>query len=183
MAPPGQKYFIAVVPPSPLFEEIQTLKEAIGVTYHTKAALRSPPHITLHMPFIWPEGKEERLLQSLDGFCLNQQRLKIALNGYGCFRPRVVYITVEDNSTLTGLQHELYRHCKLDLNVFNANYQNRPFHPHITLAFRDLKKDQFEALWSDVKEKSFQSTFEATALTLLRHDGRQWNRYRDFALR
>lgn len=49
-------YFIALVLPSPLYEEVTRLKEYFRDRYNSKAALRSPPHITLHMPFKWKEN-------------------------------------------------------------------------------------------------------------------------------
>ena len=53
-----QKYFIALVPPEPLLSEIQRVKQQIFDDYGTKGALRSPGHITLHMPFSWEEEKK-----------------------------------------------------------------------------------------------------------------------------
>jgi 2'-5' RNA ligase len=50
-----------------------------------------------------------------------------------------------------------------------------PFHPHITLAFRDLKKTMFEAAWNEFKEKSFQTSFVMNAIDLLKHDGKCWH--------
>lgn len=178
-----QKYFIAIIPPTPLCDQIQILKETIGSAYHTKGALKSPPHITLHMPFIWPSRKEDKLVEALGNFVSNSPAIQIRLTGYGCFPPRVVYVGVEDNPELAAYQKQLFRYCKLNLNLFNANYQDRPFHPHITLAFRDLKKDQFALLWNDIKDKELNATFEVTDVTLLKHDGQRWHRYRELALR
>lgn len=179
---PEQKYFIAIVPPPPLRDEIHALKVRIGTTYGTKGALRSPPHITLHMPFLWNETKEEKMLQSLGDFALSSHRVAITLDGVGSFAPRVVFLAVNENQQLTDLQTRLFRHCKVMLNLFNANYKDRPFHPHVTLAFRDLRKDQFGALWNEIKEQSFNATFEASSITLLKHDGKQWLSFREFRL-
>jgi hypothetical protein len=44
-------YFIAHVPEEPVFADLMALKTAVRDLYGSKAALRSPPHITLHMPF------------------------------------------------------------------------------------------------------------------------------------
>ena len=63
-----QKYFIAIVPPEPLLFEIQEIKKTISQNYKTKGALRSPGHITVHMPFNWEEEKEVKLLSCLEAF-------------------------------------------------------------------------------------------------------------------
>ena len=44
-------YFIAIVPPSPIYEEAFEQKVYFKTKYNSKASLNSPPHITLHMPF------------------------------------------------------------------------------------------------------------------------------------
>jgi 2'-5' RNA ligase len=182
MATREQKYFIAIIPPEPLYEEIASLKEKIAATYHTKGALRSPPHITLHMPFLWNEAKEEKLINTLKSFSFTNEDLTISLNGFNSFPPRVVFINVIDNKLLSDLQLQLFRYCKTNLNLFNANYRDKPFHPHITLAFRDLKKDMFHALWNSIKSEGFEHTFHAREFHLLKHDGRNWIRFQQFPL-
>ena len=177
-----QKYFVALIPPEPLRSKLQGIKERIGTDYHTRAALRSPPHITLHMPFLWSERKEHKLTEALSAFALKRESLNISLNGFSSFPPRVVFIAVEHNEVLIDLQFQLFRYCKTNLNIFNANYKDRPFHPHITLAFRDLKKEKFDVLWQEIEHEPFQATFVASTITLLKHDRRQWNEYANFQL-
>ena len=58
-------YFIAIIPPSPVYEEALELKKYFKEQYGSKAALNSPPHITLHMPFLWNEEKEKKLTERL----------------------------------------------------------------------------------------------------------------------
>ena len=55
-------YFLAIIPPSPLYEEALELKNYFKENYQSKASLNSPPHITLHMPFQWKQEKEEDLV-------------------------------------------------------------------------------------------------------------------------
>ena len=65
-------YFIAIIPPSPIFEQASELKNHFMQQYQSKAALNSPPHITLHMPFEWKEKKEEELALNLNLFSKNK---------------------------------------------------------------------------------------------------------------
>ena len=51
------RYFIALIPPEPLFTQIHQLKIYCSEAFGSKAALRSPPHLTLHMPFEWTSKK------------------------------------------------------------------------------------------------------------------------------
>ena len=133
-----QKYFIAIVPPEPLLSSIREIKQAVFDDYGTKGALRSPAHITLHMPFSWEEEKEEKLIAELSDF-RDQAAFKIRLKDYGCFEPRVVFINVPQNASLAALQQSLVKHVKQRLQLFNQSDDMRGFHPHVTVAFRDIK--------------------------------------------
>lgn len=176
-----QKYFIAIVPPEPILSSIRKVKQDICDAYGTKGALRSPAHITLHMPFSWEEQKEEKLITELSAFGVDQP-LSIRLKDYGCFEPRVVFIGVEENAALTGLQQRLVRHAKQRLQLFNQAEDMRGFHPHVTVAFRDLKKPAFYELWKVYRDEVFHAEFECASLCLLKHHDQRWDVYREFDL-
>jgi 2'-5' RNA ligase len=181
MPPPGKsQYLIALIPPSPLVEEIQLLKHYFKDTYQSKASLNSPPHITLHMPFEWKDTKEEMLIAALQKFVSGKIQFELQLQDFSCFAPRVIYLNVLESEPLRTLQSDLHTFCKTELNLFNARYRDLPFHPHITLAFRDLQKEMFEKAWAEFKEKKFAGSFIINKITLLKHDGKVWNPYADF---
>src|SRR5258708_485210 len=88
------RYFIAIVPPSPVFEEVVALKNYFKEKYNSRAALNSPPHITMHMPFLWKEKKEGFLISSLQVFAADQKPATIELSNFTSFPPRVIFINV-----------------------------------------------------------------------------------------
>ena len=63
--PDKNRYFIGIVPPFPIFEQVLEVKHYFRDHFQSKAALQSPPHITLHMPFDWKDKKEAELIDSL----------------------------------------------------------------------------------------------------------------------
>lgn len=160
-------------------EEVSELKNYFKEKYKSKASLNSPPHITLHMPFQWKEKKEDLLIEKLSSFAQSQPVFEISLSNFGCFEPRVIFIDVIKNANLELLQKNLQRFCKREFNLFNANYKEHAFHPHVTLAFRDLKKSEFLKAWEEFREKKFQATFPVTSLILLKHDGSQWQIFQE----
>lgn len=174
-----QKYFIAIVPPEPLLSTIQEVKQTIFDNYGTKGALRSPGHITLHMPFSWEEEKEEKLITELSAFRFPNS-FKVQLKDYQCFEPRVVFISVPENPLLFDLQQSLVKHAKQKLQLFNQSDDMRGFHPHVTVAFRDLKKPVFYKLWEEYKDKPFEAEFECASICLLKHNNQRWDVYREF---
>ncbi|MDH4089473.1 MAG: 2'-5' RNA ligase family protein [Cyclobacteriaceae bacterium] len=187
LASPGKAkeklYFIAIVPPTPIYEEALQQKEYFKDNYNSKASLNSPPHITLHMPFRWKENEEAKLFELLAQFTRDIQPVAIKLDNFSSFPPRVIFINVEMSPELETLQRDLQRYCRRVLNLFNANYRALPFKPHLTVAFRDLKKPNFLRAWDEFRTKDFHAEFIADKVTLLKHSGRVWKVHQEFTLR
>lgn len=177
-----KQYFIAFIPPSPILDETWKLKQYFQEKYNSKAALNSPPHITLHMPFWWKQEKESHLIAELKNFAENFDPIKICLDNFSSFPPRVIFINVVKSEMLTAFQKALQRLCKTEFNLFNSNYQEQPYHPHLTLAFRDLRKTAYLQAWEEFKNKEYKAEFMADKLSLLKHDGKKWNILCDFNL-
>lgn len=169
----GNKYLIAILPPEPIASEIYKLKEYFRDKYNSKASLNSPPHITLQMPFEF--SNEEKLLTNFKNTFITP--FKIELKDFGCFEPRVIFIAVIKNSELESAQRKVMDFCKQELDVFNADYKDQPFHPHITLAFRDLKKTMFHEAWNEFKGKTYSASFMCGKISLLKHDGKFWREF------
>lgn len=164
-------YFIALLPPRDIADEVTRIKGEIAERYDSSHALKSPPHITLQMPF---RRTEERLLtEQLKEFAAGQTAFSVTLDGYGCFPPKVIYIDVEDNPVLIRMQNELQDFLKKKLN-FPENQLTTRFHPHMTIAHRDLKKSVFPAAWAEFGTREFRRIFTADNISLLRHNGHSW---------
>lgn len=173
-----QRYFLAIIPPEPLATEINAIKEEFVERFNSKAAFRSPPHITLHMPFQWKEAKEERLFQVL-AQTTKFKSFQVELNGFGAFAPRTIFIQPEASEELEQMNQELLLATKRQLNLFHAIHQNG-YNPHITVAFRDLRKPLFYEAWLEFEHRPFQGSFEVNSFWLLKHNGKQWLAYREF---
>lgn len=172
------RYFLAIIPPEPLATEVETIKKEFIEKYRSKAALRSPPHITLHMPFQWREAKEERLFQTLVQ-TTKFEPFEIELDGFRAFPPRSIYIHPKYNESLRQMNEELLQTTKLQLNLFHAVHKNG-YHPHMTVAFRDLRKPLFSEAWKEFKHREFKSRFTVNSFWLLKHDGKIWHAYKEF---
>lgn len=172
-------YFLAIVPPSPVYEAAMELKHYFKERYNSKASLNSPPHITLHMPFRWREEKEYDLVHRLTNFTFPVRPFRLQLENFGAFPPRVIFIDLLHSEPLATLQQELLRYCKRELNLFNANYKDQPFHPHLTLAFRDLKKPMFAEAWGEFEGREFSRAFQVSSIHLLKHNGKTWDNFQE----
>lgn len=176
-------YFIAIVPPEPELTELWGLKHEFAEKYSVKAALKSPPHVTLHMPFRYREDREPRLFETLQESMKELPGFRLVLDGFGSFPPRVVYLQVEENSTLNELYRMIMKLMKTEFSIFNAGYKDRPFHPHLTLAFRDVRKAVFNEIWEHVRNEPFRMEADISHVCLLKHNGSNWEVYRQFPLK
>ncbi len=178
---PQQRLFLALLPPPELQAQVTAIKQQVAEQFASRAALRSPPHITLVPPFEWPTTQLTALTGSLEEFAKEQAPVAVELRGFGAFAPRVIYIHVEPSPELQQLQAKAQRHMSLLLNLQATTAPPRPFVPHITVAFRDLRPAQFRAAWPQFQSRPFQGSFLASALTLLAHDGRRWQVFAEFS--
>lgn len=162
-----KKYFIAVVLPEPCFSRVELLKQDLQLQYGLRGALRSPAHITLHRPFVWKAEKENILLETLNRF-EGAKPFELHLNGFDFFEPRVVFVNVAPNEALQTLYTNLKIYAKRELKLLNEWEDLRGFHPHVTIANRDLKKSMFYALKGEFTGRSFEAHFLCNSFCLLR---------------
>ena len=167
-------YFVAIVPEEPVYSEVLAFKTEFRDRYNSSAALRSPPHITLYMPFQWQEEKEELLLISLNNQASLHQPFKLSLVNFGAFPPRVIYIKVKESDALNNLQKATHKNAATNWHIY-PQPNSRPFIPHMTIAFRDLKKPLFAEAWQDFEQRKYSTEFTVRDLCLLKHNGKTWN--------
>lgn len=173
-------YFVAIVPPEPLFSTVQEMKQTACDRFNSCAALNSPPHITLHMPFRWKRKKESTLHQFFDDFKPEVEPFRIQVDGIDHFGNRVIFLSIADNIILRQFQGRLATTMKRHLNLFNVNYKDQPFHPHITLAFRDLKKQYFDEAINHYRSLDYSDGFLCDQFCLLKHDGNNWQIFKEY---
>ena len=173
-------YFIALLPPQEIQDFATGIKQYFADNYDSKHAFKSPPHITLQPPFEWDTSKIIELEECLQKFALGQNSISIILDGYNAFAPRVIYIDVVQSPDLINLQFELMSYLETNLGIVDEVGKSRGFTPHMTVAFKDLKKSKFKAAWSEFENKQLNFEFTASRLTLLKHENKKWNITEEF---
>ncbi|MDJ0597773.1 MAG: 2'-5' RNA ligase family protein [Crocosphaera sp.] len=177
-----KRFFIALIPPKTVQEEATKIKEYFKEIYKSKAALKSPPHITLQPPFEWNIEELPKLIQELNDFSESQKPFSMTLNGFSAFKPRVIYINVLKNPELLSIQKSLMSHLESTLDIVHQVSKNRPFSPHLTVAFRDLTKRNFYQAWLEFENREIYHNFIVDKIILLIHNGKKWEIYQEFYL-
>ena len=170
-------YFLAVLPPEEIRVEIEHLKEEMRKRFNAEHALRLPAHITLISPFKIKEEREMQLLQTLEIFAATRNPFHVWLSGFGHFDSRVLYVKVEEQQKLIDLQREL----KKNLSAIPEIKDERDFHPHITLATRDLHEGVFPEARKFLSSRDYESRFQVNSISLFKHEGQDWEKIMDFS--
>jgi 2'-5' RNA ligase len=165
--PMFKKYFLAIVLPEPVLSEVEAVKRDLYEQFGLKGALRSPAHITLHRPFEWKEEKEKQLIEKLKSFDVGNSFL-LELKNYNCFVPRVIYVDVMQEPKLFYMQKELKYFAQKELGLLNEVNDMRGFHPHVTVAFRDLRKNKFNSIWETFEAREYHAKVEVQGFSLLK---------------
>jgi 2'-5' RNA ligase len=168
-----EKYFLAIVPEGDNQRLITSLKENIKAEFDVKYALKSPAHVTLKMPFSYNERKEDRLIQQLQDFLNSKTGFEIKLEGIFSFGMRVIYIGVEQKQTLLDLQSSLLAFCKKELKLIEE-LSDKNYHPHLTIAFKDFKKDQMPNIIHLSRLAKISQRLDIVQICLLKRVDYQW---------
>ncbi|NUN65031.1 2'-5' RNA ligase family protein [Pseudanabaena biceps] len=177
----SQRFFIALLPPASMQDEVRQIQYDLRDRYKTKATLKSPPHITLIPPFELAKKCLEPLQIELEKFAKTRSPFTINLSGFAAFPPLVIYLNVLPNTILQKLYVDIAATLANNLDILDP-YASRPYAPHMTVGFRDLTPENFELAWAEFRDRQISFEFEAINLTLLAHDGQKWNVFSKFTL-
>lgn len=172
-------YLIALIPPSEIRERVHALKLEMKERFNAKHALKAPVHITLQMPFRMDDEGESTTIKHLERFASGQKPFSIVLNGFDAFEPRVIFVKIENQRPIKELHQRLKRVLIENLD-FPQNRVINELHPHLTIATRDLTESNFYTAWSEFKNRPFEGSFRADSISLLKHNGKNWDIYKTF---
>ena len=79
------------------------------------------------------------------------------------------------NPELINIQQQLMNHLENQLNIVHEVSKKRPFSPHVTVAFKDLTRTAFKTAWPEFAQRPIYFEFTVPQLTLLIHNGQNWN--------
>lgn len=175
-------YLTAILPPPELSEQIDDIRKELSERYKIYAALKPPVHITLYRPINIKDDFENTLIKLLKPVCYSHTPFTQDLLNFESFNIQTLFISAVKNPLLGSLQKDI-------ASVFNKNKidpkevkGNTTFHPHITIAYRDIPPDVFPKIWQELKNRKFKRSFLIDRFTLLKHNGKQWQVFKEFAL-
>ena len=167
-------YFVAIIPEEKIEQEISEFKSDLFRRFHTKAAMKSPSHITLVAPFQFDPENESQLIYALQLSAKNGNKFHVQLQDFDSFPPNVLFVKVVLNHNLLELEQKV----KLNFSKIKGpklNEQDRPFHPHMTIGNRDWTADEFLQACREYKLKKYSAEFIARKISLLKLGKGKWD--------
>lgn len=166
-------YYVAVVCPPEIDEKVLQYKYWMRQRFGCKAALKSPAHLTLIAPFWLEEDQEQTLKETTKQFQTELLPFEIRLNNFDHFSNRVLFVHTEANESLARLQFETTEHFQQQFPVA-VKTDNRPFHPHVTIANRDMSPSAFLKAWEHFSKEDYAASFIADQIALLKLQEGKW---------
>jgi len=173
-------YFIALIPPEPVFTEVLEFKRIMASKYNASHSLKTPPHITMYKPIKLEEDREEDLAICMEDFAGTHQVVKIKLNGFSSFPPKVIFVKPEQIENLNLMFKDLIEFVKHELDIFDPSYAGRPQNPHMTIAHRDLDQNNYNEAWKVFKNKPYSREVIFDKISILKHNGNSWDVLEEF---
>ncbi len=175
---PGQNlYFIALLPNAAVSDEITAFRNDFAQNYNSSRALRNMPHITLKAPFKLDASEHKTLLEWFSGIRPNVGQFNVELEDFGSFDNKdnpVIYVKPLLTPQLQALQLSVINAFENNYPETGIHYVERNFHPHMTIAYRDLTPGQYARAMDVYQHKKYRAAFKADRFFLLQHNGEEW---------
>ncbi|RXK62183.1 2'-5' RNA ligase family protein [Lacibacter luteus] len=167
-------FYIAVLCPPEIDNKIQAHKVWMRERFACTVAMKSPAHITLIPPFWLANEREQILINTLHSLNTSVQSFTIQLKNFSHFSNKVIFAAVEENHVLGSLRKATEDHF---ITVFHDSIKpdDRPFHPHVTIANRDIKPGDFNKAWAHFEKLDYEQSFPASKISLLKLSPAKWN--------
>lgn len=176
------RFLIAILISESLRAKIDALNNRIASKTGFDVSNHSRPHITLHMPFEYPIKKEELLIELLKKLTLNTAAFNLVFDGVGSFNSKNIILKIQENEALMKLQNIIVQEFKTELKIMNGNFRNLPFDPHVTLAGREIRKSEFEAIKQAYQSENLSHEDLIANVVLMKQMGRDWKAHHRFDL-
>lgn len=120
------------------------------------------------------EDRQALLLADVDSITGSMSPFIIKTKNFSAFKPRTIFIDVEKTKELDNLKQNADNFFRNN-SSYKMKVDGKPFHPHITIATRDLFKKSFYGCWPVFEREEFLKEWEANGLGVLRHNKKNWD--------
>jgi len=166
-------YYIGTLCPGAINEKVGAYKQYMQTAYGCRAAQKSPAHLTLVPPFKAEEDLEPLLQEFVTAYNTGIIPFEIQLRNFDHFNKRVLFVDVVPNEELTLLEKNV--NLQFSEAFPSIIFRTKPeFHPHVTIATRDIPEHKFDEIWDYFQQQSMDASFTCNSLTVLKLEKGVW---------
>jgi len=170
-------YYLAIVLPEHINKKVAHWKNYMLEKYNCKVGLKSPAHITIIPPFWMEEKEEDEFAKAVDDIAKDLAPFLLKPKTFSAYKHRPIFIDVATNEQLNEVKKKVDTYFQHHKNL-PVKIDTRPFHPHITIATRDLFKKSFYEVWPLFEREKFEEEWTVNSLSILRHNKKNWDVFR-----
>jgi 2'-5' RNA ligase len=159
------EHILGVNPGLDVIKKINAEKETFITTYQDPMATLGKPHIAI-AAFLATDEMKPTLIRWIQSICTAHARFPVLLRNFDGFVPQTIYVKVQNpepfkqlGKSLKALDHFIRANECPPLKITTT--------PHLTIA-RHLSEDTYFKSLPTYLQRSFQQSFLATELTLIK---------------
>ena len=141
----NQIYFIAIIPPENISDEINKLRKQLLPDFNIHSEHKKFPHITLQHTFRRSPEIEPLLTSYLNELAQTLKPFNVTINNCNHFDSLTLYIAVNNNNPLQNLYKQV-KNILVERFNFPSNHISNNFTPHITLEKKINKRAFYQRL-------------------------------------
>lgn len=172
--PPRQTHFIGVLLPDDLTCVVEECRRYMNRTYGCRSGHATPVHVTLVPPFALPRDyTTEDVVEALLRGVPQDFSFSARTENFGAFGDRTLFAAVRPAPEWNRLKNAAETALR---GAFPGCLRKdpRPFHPHITVANRDIPPGASTAALRVLNGKKFEEDFPVDNMTVFVRKGGGW---------
>ena len=172
-----QTHFLGVLPPEELACRLEGCRRYMKETYGCKSGYGTPIHATLVPPFCLPEEYSTKdLVAAMEEHVLplgNHLKFTSQVKGFDAFGDRTIFARVLEDKRWSVLRDRVLA-AVLQHAPNCARKDRSPFHPHLTVANRDIPAGVSTDALKVLNELRLTATFSVDNVTIFERQGGSW---------
>lgn len=175
------EFLIVLTPPKDICDDVSKFKTKLKNHFGRFESMHSKAHFTL-ANFLCNEEQEKKIIPTFKKIETLTQPFKVELNGFQSFKySGTIYLDPINKENIYDLSKLIFK--ELILNGFSKKNLIIPKTPHLTIA-RKLNKIQFELALAEFNQSSYNKTFEACEINVLkRNEKKKYELYQTIKLK
>lgn len=173
-------YYIALIPPQAIQNEVHEFQHIAEVKFETEVTIKSPAYITIVPPFSLSGYEVKQMVHNLSILLKESYKpIEVSVARFYHFDRRNIILEVHKGREIERLFNDL-----IVVTEAATHHHNNvaKFIPHITVANRDLTPDVFDKAYDYFNHITYGRDFVCETITLFHFKDGKWVAIKSFNL-